>query len=248
MRFFIFLFLASIGVSAQQKALELKIDSITFSDSIPDEREFTINYHLENKTGKAISFFLDTNSIIPNSSGSMRYEPTYKTYQENEFLNIANLEQVTKKRIEITVDYEKGLHSTDKTIRDETLKRYFREQYGAEYDSIVADMKDKSNDNFYELLEKRSKNLIRSICTLQPKESKQVTLKMTWDKKRAYSHDDHDFYIDEKAKHTFEISINLMKEEFKNRMTEAEFQKIKDDPNFIKGVFVSNRFPINFAE
>jgi len=42
---------------AQISAIKIEIDSVKHIDSIPSERTFTINYHIENLTDNEISFF-----------------------------------------------------------------------------------------------------------------------------------------------------------------------------------------------
>ena len=45
-------FLYVTSIFGQNQQIELKIDSIASLDSIPTERKFTINYHIENLTDK----------------------------------------------------------------------------------------------------------------------------------------------------------------------------------------------------
>ena len=82
------LFFITLSVSAQ---IEFKIDSITSLDSIPTERKFTINYHIENLTDKEVSFFLYPKELTDFKSGSMSKTIFYKIYQTEEFLDFENI-------------------------------------------------------------------------------------------------------------------------------------------------------------
>jgi len=86
------------------------------------------------------------------------------------------------------------------------------------------------------------------IITLKPKQKIAYTKNLIWDKKRYLKFDENEFYLDEKTPHYFELTINLMKEQFKDLLEPEEFQTIMNNPNFIKGWFISNKMEINFKE
>ena len=69
---------------------------------------------------------------------------------------------------------------------------------------------------------------------------------LLWRKDRYFKHDDIEFYLAENTPHYFEITVNLMKEPFRDMLTKVEYNAIMDDENFIRGVFVSNKTEINF--
>ena len=71
MKYFLFV-LISFTTLAQNSAIKIEIDSITSLDSIPTERKFTINYHIENLTDNDVSFFLNPNKLIPNSTADRK--------------------------------------------------------------------------------------------------------------------------------------------------------------------------------
>lgn len=82
---------------------------------------------------------------------------------------------------------------------------------------------------------------------MQPKESKSFVIKTVWDKKRYYIQDDLEYYLDEKDKFEFELTFQLIKTHFENRLSPEEFAKIAKDKNFIEGFFTSNKVDINFG-
>jgi len=119
------LFLISFSVSAQ---IELKIDSITSIDSIPSERKFTVNYHIQNTTNKEVSFVLFPKSFNPNMRGSMSQGIVYKIYQNNEFLDFEDV--FINKKMEV---FKKAMEEAkNQEERTTILKVFFkkRSQYG----------------------------------------------------------------------------------------------------------------------
>lgn len=74
-----------------QKPVELKIESLTSVDKTQDERTFTINYSITNKTDKTIHFILNPNNLIPVSSGSMNPRVYYKVYENETSIDLNGL-------------------------------------------------------------------------------------------------------------------------------------------------------------
>jgi hypothetical protein len=57
-----------------------------------------------------------------------------------------------------------------------------------------------------------------------------------------------EYYINEKSNCSIELYIVLLKEEFKERLIDSDYNKIINTPNFIKGWFNSNKNEINFKD
>ncbi|WP_439553659.1 hypothetical protein [Flavobacterium macrobrachii] len=74
-----------------QKPVELKIESLTSVDETKEERTFTINYSITNKTDKTIHFILNPNHLIPVSSGSMNPRVYYKVYENETSIDLNGL-------------------------------------------------------------------------------------------------------------------------------------------------------------
>ena len=76
--------LFSIHLFCQTPLLELKIDAITFSDSLQGFRKFKIDYSLTNKTNNQVSFFLGD---MQESKKGHDLNVLYQLYQNKLFLN-----------------------------------------------------------------------------------------------------------------------------------------------------------------
>jgi hypothetical protein len=223
---FILLFF-SISSFAQDTSLAIIIDSIVYNDSTPNQRKFTIIYHLQNLTNNPISFILNTNNIRPNATSSMSYSPAYRLYQGDEIINTVSI------------------------FNTKTAKEKF-EKIKKDIDSKSAQSKNDARTNIYDYIEKRKKeisqNILNSIIKLGPKEIKNFSITLDWDKNRYSEYFDNEYYLDEKETHYFDLSVNLMKEEFKERVASEDFKKIIEDKSIIKGWVQSNKMKINFKE
>jgi hypothetical protein len=218
--------LFSISCFSQNTALQIKIDSITFNDSIQNERKFTISYHIENLTNNAVSFILNTNSIRPNATSSMSYFPAYRLYQGEEIIN------------SVDIFYSKiAAEKFEQTIKD--LNKIAQTKNGLE---------NNIEEKIAENKKKTSQDILNSIVKLNPKEIKSFSITLNWDKNRYHQYFDNEYYLDEKATHYFDLSINLMKEEFKERVSPEDFKKIIEDQTIVKGWIPSNKMEINFKE
>ena len=91
------------------------------------------------------------------------------------------------------------------------------------------------------------KRIMKQIDSLKPNEKRTMRYDLTWDKTRYYQKDDYEYYIDENKRYFLQIIITLLKEEFKNKLMPADYQKIENNTDFIKGTFVSNEMLIDFS-
>lgn len=219
-----YLFLAiSFTALAQNKAIKLEIDSVISVDSIPTERTFTINYHIENLTDKPISFIVNTQNLIPINVGSQKHNCYYKLFEEEkpiEMSNIFNSNFKSQKKELKTYD-NLSLEEVQKKSIEETLKYFWEET---------------------------NKNLMKSIVKMQPKETKSFVAKLYWNKERYRKEDEFEYYIEEKKSHYIEFSVNLLLEEYKTKLTEEQYTAIVNDKTFIKGWYTSNKVAIDFSK
>jgi hypothetical protein len=81
---------------------------------------------------------------------------------------------------------------------------------------------------------------------LQPNETKTFLNKMVWNKERYFLENDLEYYLNEKDSFELDLTLVLIKDYFKERLTAQEFSQIAKDKNFIEGVFASNKVEINF--
>lgn len=240
MKFF-FLLLFAFPVFSQTQLLDIKIDAITSKDTIDNEREYTINYHIENKIANEVSFFLKPTSLIPAHYGSMGTSTLFKLYQENEILeNDDILDYNLKKNIITPPDFS---FIKDEKQRALERRKFFKENYNIDLDSISI-----KNTDLDLQLKNTNKNLMNSICLLQPKEVKKYSYTFYWDKTRYYKQGVMEYYLNEKSKFYMEFLLVLMKEHYKDKLLPEEFIKIMNNKNFIQGVYVSNKVEIDFGE
>ncbi|MEC4004053.1 hypothetical protein OX283_005255 [Flavobacterium sp. SUN052] len=234
------IFFITFSISAQ---IEVKIDSIISVDSIPSERTFSINYHIQNLTDNEISFFLNPKNLTPNSRASMSRNVIYNLYQNDEKLN---LDGIFQNREKIEWDKKKQNAKTDEEHR-KIMNEYLNKKLQIEIDSLIKQHKsEKEIDDYF--LKSESNSILKSIIKLKPKESKNYSIQIIWNKKRYFQIDDNEFYLNEDIPHYIEFTINLMKEQLKDKIIKDEFEKIMNNQNFISGWLTSNKMEINFKE
>ena len=238
MRYCILLILLVFQIAiAQDQPLEVVIDQIVEDNSDANARKFTVNFHLANLTDMDICFFLKPDDLVSNNDGSMSNHPYYKIYQNDNFLNLGTVFGRQKKgdiRENITID--------PKNISPEVLE-YLKTYYDIT-DEQIAELKEFGY--FKTRLKVRREELMNHVITLKPKESRAFSKVISWDKDRYFFHDPEEFYLSETEKHYLEITVLLMKETFKEKLSEEDYTQIMANPNFLKGVFVSNKAEINF--
>ncbi len=220
---FIICLLFSITVFSQTKPIEIKIDSLTSSNTDDGRRSFTLQYHITNLTEKPISFVLNTTSIIPIGAGSLSPRPYYKVYENEASIDVS------------------GIFTGERKIRsfkDEAELNRYR-------DSLMNYRKSKTPEEISQL---KKEYFLENIQKLAPKETKHFTTVLAWNKKRYHKNDVIEYYIEEKEKHFFELHINLMVEELLSNFTEEEKKEVLKDKVLTKGWFTSNKVEIDLSE
>lgn len=224
----------------QSQTLKLKINSIVFKDSIPEEREFIVNYEIENLSSEKVSFFFNPNEITSSETGSMSNKPFYKIFQGEEQINPG--EVLNPYRNLGGLGFEENLKNLKEN--PEELKKYLKERLNMNIDSMLAEFNKPENEK----LKNQTEILMKDLFQLNPRETKSISKVLYWDKKRYYLNGQNEFYLDEKTKHYLELTLILLKSEFKNKLTETQFNTIMSDKNFLNAVIVSNKMEINFSE
>lgn len=232
MRFQYLLLLIVFSATAQNNPIEIKIDSITSKDSSEfSDREFIINYHIENLSNNEVSFFLNTKDFIPSTFSSMKYVTTYRLFQNE---NPIDAFQIIK-----------GKRTNSPLDKDN--RNNLPESINKNQDSIKLEIQQMKSDSLY-YWKKRNKAIINSIFTLKPKEIKPFTRRIYWNKTRYSKNDVLEYYFDENSFYTLEIQLTLLKKEYSARLTQKELESILNNPNFITGYFYSNKVEINFKD
>jgi hypothetical protein len=240
---FLYFLLFSVSILAQDKPIEVKINAITHDDSDGKNRVYTINYQIENRTNNPVSFFLTPNTLIANAASSMTLFTIYKIYingvftpLDGPFFEKESIDWLTKLQ---------GIKDYTTPEAKEIIKNAV-EELKTENKKIVDNYTIKGGKSTDEAWILKNQHLLDSKITLNPKETKQFDITTNWNKERYFKEDDLEYYLDEKDKYEFEMTLSLQKDNFKSRLSEDEFQKIEKDINFIQGNFISNKIDINF--
>jgi hypothetical protein len=239
---YIYLLLFTASLIAQNQPIKINITSITSTDSL-SFRKFSINYSFSNLTDNKISFFLHPEKVHAGSGGSMSTFVSSKLYQETEELPLHLVLSFTSKSRELPSNFENLPEGKEK---HEILKKYLKEVLGMDIDKEIEEISKNKDENYR--LKKSSEELMNSIMVLEPKETKHYTKIYYWDKKRYYKIDELEYYINENSNCYLEFYIVLLKEHFKERMTEDDIKTLLNIPNFVEGWFTSNKIEINFRE
>ncbi|WP_432672027.1 hypothetical protein [Flavobacterium sp. SM2513] len=225
--------------------LTLTIESITSKDSLPNQREFKLKYFIKNNTSDTLHFFFLPKNISPSTGGSLTKEIYYKIYENDNFIEIGlAFNQVTLEKSEF--DFE----GATQTQKDSLIIVYFAKKVEEDVDKLLkifkekgtAGLLDSSNDYIQKIYKKRD----NYYHTLLPNQREDFEAVFQWNKDRYYYNEPNEFYLDDNAKHYFEITLVALKEEFKDKLDAELYNKIMKEPNFIKGVFVSDKVEINF--
>jgi len=229
----------------QNKPLKLNLLSVTSTDSIPDERKFVVNYSIENTTNKEISFFLNPEKLSPAHTNPMGTVIFYKLFQGNDELIINGI-FYTKvfKTLEGFPDFSK---ITDEKELEEATKKFFEAYRKKEKEKEKLDSINGVSPEIG-LKQRTSNELINSIYTLKPNETKTYTTTWYWDKKRYFKRDSFEYYLDEKGTFYVQFFLFLMKEQYQTKLTNEDYETLLKIPNFIKGIYQSEKIEINFRE
>lgn len=224
--------LVSFWSFSQNRPIEIKIDSITSIDSNGfRDREFTIVYHIKNLSNNEVSLFLNPKKIIPSVASSMQHVPTYRLYQNETPIDVAQVFTINRTVFRPNDFNQQSIDEYLKSRRDSIKLAYEKINSDPEY-----------------AWQMKNKAIMNSILILKPNETKQFVQKINWDKKRYLKSHDLEYYFDENQKYFLELELTLMKSEFQDRLTKEELESIMKNENFIKGNYKSNKVEINFKE
>lgn len=247
MRLFILLFsLLTIKVFSQP--VNVAITSITFNDSIENEREFTLTYLLKNNTADTLKLFFKQNGFSPTTGSQSAKISYYKIYENDDFLHVGSIFTTRGKIIgRFSIEEDPSIKSEKEY--EKLYVEFLSKQYKTAQDSLQKIYAEQGIEGL--LLFEGKKHFDKERNTkiegqiLNPNEEIQCSIGFNWDKNRYFNREPHEYYLDENATHYFEITFVALKEEHKDKIDEAIYKKLINDPNFIKGVFVSNKFEIN---
>lgn len=244
MRLFYFLFLLSFSVVAQNPKLEVKITSITNEPISAKNTAYHINYQIENKTSDALSFFLLPNALIANTASSLTLYPVYKMYQNGVF------EDMDGPFFEYETDEELKYASMENNESDEAKKliETIQSKHLNKVIQYYKNYKEKGGTSEDYKWVYQQQKLLNNIIILKPNETRSFTIKTLWNKNRFIKNDDLEYYLDPSNKIEIELILDLKTNLFSDQLSEEDLKKINDNPNFVRGYFVSNKFAVNFKD
>ena len=216
--YFLVLFI-SLAARAQDQPIEIVIDSIVTNKSVPGERKFTIHYHLKNLTDKPISFYLATKNLVPIGAGSMNPRPYFKLFEANNSIDVNTIFETEPDHVYTAESIEKLVGKKFSEINEDEITQFFAER--------------------------KTQMLLESLVRMKPHETKLLCADISWNLKRYYTNDVYEYYLNETMPHSFELSVHLMKEHFKNQFTPEQFATLFPDDTFVKGWYTSNKMAID---
>ncbi len=231
----------SISVFGQTNSVQIQIDSIKTNNSNPKERQFTINYHIDNLLDNSISFYFNPKKIIPNAVASMSLQTIYKIYQNNNFIDVDGVFENYQDPLEEKNNSLIDPHYHDRIIEKSGLTK-------SKLDSILKNSIKNKEKSFNDLKVRNSTKIKDLKISFNPKETKNFSVICNWNKKRYSKSGENEYYLDEKSDYFIEFMLVLSKEKLKNRLSIEEFEKFIKDKNNIEGVFTSNRIKIDFRD
>lgn len=222
---------------AQNPVLKVVIDQIKMEHSQADKTFYTICYQIQNLSENEVSMFLNPKIFIANAAASMTIFPYYKIYQNRLYQNLDG------------PFYE---YTNDETFQksqtvEQNIEAYFQKQAQNDIETIKK-YKQNGGLNTDEIWILQNQELLASKMTIKKKETQLFQIKTVWNKQRYFKQDNIEYYLDEKDYFDIELTLDLKKTLFKDRLTNVEFQEIQTNPNFIEGVFVSNKLKIEFID
>ena len=219
---FLYILLFCSTVFSQSKPVVIRINSLKAING-ETERQFTLTYTIANLTDKTINFILDPNAVIPIGAGSLNPSVYYKLYENESSIDVNGVFTIKE---------------SDRNFKDEKEMQQY-------HDSIINSFKNRTAETWQKEQKERITN---NIQQLKPKEELQYETVLKWDKTRYFRNDVIEYYINETAKHYFELHINLMQDELLAMFTDEEKKEMLKGKNIVKGWFTSQKVEIDFSE
>ena len=240
MKFILLLFAAL--TFGQVSLVSIKINTITNADENPARRIFKIDYQIENNTDKEVQFFLKPNTLIAQAASSMTLFIVYKIYRNGAYESMDGpfYEKIYDEQEEVfdITDY-KSPKAIAYILKIKEKYEQLRQDYINEYKNTNGENKD-------EIWILKNQKLLKSIVTLKPNEVKYFTIETSWRRNRYFKIEDEEYYLNENDKFEIQLNLILNKSDRKEFLTNEEFLKIKNNPNFLEGTFQSNLKELSF--
>ncbi|WP_432672026.1 hypothetical protein [Flavobacterium sp. SM2513] len=235
--------------AAFAQPITVTVDALIAEETESQQREFKLTYRVINNTADTLKLFFKSNAVSRSDESHNAAIAYYKIYEEDSFVSVGSI--LTTKGVSISrfsFVVEDGNESEEDF--EKKYMTFLSQQYETPMDSIqnlytaegFEGLLQFEGKKYFAFQEKRKMH----YQVLAPHQQLECTASFYWNKNRYYYSEPHEFYLDENAKHYFEITLVALKEEFKDKLDAELYDKIMKEPNFIKGVFVSNKVEIDF--
>lgn len=238
----LFLFFSSL-LFAQNPIIDLKIDSIDTDDSNDKERKYIINYHIENRTDKKISFLLDTtnNDTI---TGVRTNHIIPKLYQDgtlvSDFLFLKNYDYASIYKF--IADFRNS-----KTDAEEEAIKNDPEFLKLKIHPICLEKIIERREPDYKKIRLFENNTIyKTLKTLEPKETHHYQLILYWDKERYFKSEENEYYLE--ANSSYSIELTFSTKDFDYLYFDSTEGFDYDKSLFFNSESVSNKVAFHFNE
>lgn len=240
MRCWLFLLLFPVIASAQQP-LQLVIDTILVDDSDALVRKFDIRYHITNTTNRPLSFYLDPETTIANAASSMTLHTVYKIYQNGVFQDMDGPffpDIPERSQLDALGDY--------KSAKAQAYIKLLEEKYRNQRQQMLANYKNSGGTQTNEDWIIKNQTLLQSRRTLAANQTLHFSIPVRWNRIRLVTTGDVEYYLNEHDTYEIQLVLDLKKTAFQDWLDASECNQIQADPNFIEGLFVSNKIRLDF--
>ena len=244
MRLLFVLLLVGFSAAAQKIPLELRIDSVTADDSNPVARQFVVKYHLTNLTDRKLYVVIDSSELITSTRASLSPRPYYKIYQKDEFIEV---DDILSNQLDFSLHHQTNAVEQTAEEKEQMLKKHLKESMDIDVDSARAAYAVSEEKGLEYVAKKHRKAVAKMLMELKPKETREFSKTLYWNRNRYYSYEENEYYLEEHEPYFIDLTLVLMNERVHSALTEDEFLKVEKDNGLVEGVFTSNRVGIDLG-
>jgi hypothetical protein len=216
--------LTAFSAQSQTPPVEIVLDSIKTDKTQKESRTFTVYYHVTNLSYGPISFFLNTDSMVPLIASAVSIVPHYELFQDNKPVRVSRIFETGEASSKFNIAEIIGSEKNEDSIHA-IITRHF----------------DRMSTEF-------NNQLVNSVLRLSQGETQKYSAKLQWNLQRYQKQDDNEYYLEAGSNFQLQLSMRLLLDELKDRLTPEQYQGITADKSFIKGLFMSNKARIDLSE
>lgn len=204
MRITLLLLFFSSFLFAQNPIIDLKIDSIEVADSI-DERKYIVNYHIENRSEKKISFLLNTSN---NDSlyGVKLNSIKCNLYQDS--ILVKNYYFMKNYDYLVYLKFIKGLRNSKTDSEEEAIKNDPEFKKLKIHPIYLEKIIEKREPDYKKLRLFENNTIYKTLKTLEPNETQHYQLILYWNKERYFKSEENEYYLEANSNYTLELTFS----------------------------------------